>query len=123
MDIAIEACMYDNCNNPLEYRSEELIGEKNPLSILDSNERQTLVAYLAGGGFGNRPAQIFMNLVEADRLGHNPWNFEPNWYRAIQELRPQDLHDAKMQFLREIANSYETYLAFEEYGIDLVGGE
>jgi len=92
LSMAQQACEIDNCNNPLMYQ------ETNPLSGAPPDVA-TVFNPLASP-VNSAQSQVFLSKLRADDWSTNPWNTEPNWVWALQQLNPQRLVTAKHEYFR-----------------------
>ena len=108
MQMAIEACAMDYCNNPV-----------GGYDILKGDTKIALGSYLSTQQ-SDLPTQLFIKEVGAASYAINGMNYEPAWVSALQQIRPHELVLAKRKFIEIYNSDPEIYQAIEE-GASAVG--
>jgi hypothetical protein len=101
MQMAIEACKTNYCNNPIDYND------------LHGNVRLQVASALIAQN-SDLASQLFIKYVGADNFAKNGMNYEPSWIYALQQLRPRELALAKNEFYYLYATDPSIYQAVEE---------
>ena len=103
MQLAMEACMFNNCNNPVPYAD------------IPDSAKIKVSSYLSSQ-HADLASQLFIEAVGADNYSKNGMNYEPSWIYALQQLKPHELALAKRKYIRVYLTNPENYQLFEEGG-------
>ena len=68
------------------------------MSVLSPDQAQ-LITSTYSNQFTNKPTQLLLQVLDADDFSTNPWNFEPNWVSALQQLNSNALREAKRLYI------------------------